>query len=83
MDGVKKVIHQLKDSAEAESIKVKLAGDAEPVDLVADSIKGKVSVNMVGLYPDPIDMFKQLQQLKDATKGALDEYFGQGSSVLG
>lgn len=83
VDGVKQVIHQLKDSAEAESIKVKLAGDAEPIDLVADSIKGKVAVNMVGLYPDPADMFVQLQQLKDAKKDALDEYFGQGPNVLG
>lgn len=83
LDDVKQVIHQLKDSSEAESIKVKLAGDAEPVDLVADSIKGKVSVNMVGLYPDPIDMFIQLQQLKDAKKGELDEFFGQGTNVLG
>lgn len=83
MDGVKQVIHQLKDSSEAESIKVKLAGDAEPIDLVADSIRGKVSVNMVGLYPDPIDMFRQLQQLKDVKKGELDEFFGQGSHVLG
>lgn len=83
MDGVKQVIHQLKDSAEAESIKVKLAGDSEPVDLVADSIRGKVSVNMVGLYPDPIDMFAQLQHLKDAKKGELDEFFGQGTNVLG
>lgn len=83
VDGVKQLIHKLADSAEAESIKVKLAGDSEPVDLVAESIKGKVSVNMVGLYPDPIDMFAQLQQLKDAKKGALDEFFGQGPHVLG
>lgn len=80
---VKQVIHQLKDSAEAASIKVKLAGEAEPIDLVADSIKGRVSVNMVGMYPDPADMFIQLQQLKDAKKGELDEFFGQGSRVLG
>lgn len=73
----------MKDSSEAESIKIKLAGDAEPIDLVADAIKGKVMVNMVGMYPDPLDMFAQLQSLKDAKKGDLDEYFGQGSSVLG
>lgn len=83
VDGVKQVIHELIDSTEAESIKVKLAGDAEPIDLVADSIKGKVSVNMVGMYPDPIDMFAQLQQLKDVKKSELDEFFGQGPSVLG
>ena len=83
MPAVKDVIDRLKDSAEAESIKVKLADESEPIDLVADSIKGKVTVNMLGVYPDPADMFTQLQQLKDAKKGDLDDYFGQGPRVLG
>lgn len=83
LENVKQVIHQLKDSGDAESIKVKLAGDSEPIDLVAEAIKGTVSVNMVGMYPDSIDMLRQLQQLKDGKKGALDEFFGQGSAVLG
>lgn len=80
---VKQVVKQLKDSTEAESIRVKLAGESEPIDLVADAIKGKVSVNMIGMYPDPSDMFARLEELKDEKKTELDEFFGQGSRALG
>jgi len=79
---VKDAIHRLLDRAETRSIKVRMDGQQEFIDLVADCVTDKIQVNMIGLYPDPTDVFAQLAAAKDRQTVRLEAYYGTGDRVL-
>lgn len=57
---VKELIKKLVGDDSTESLKVKLDGDDEPVDMFLDRISKRVSVTLNGHYPDTKDIFNQL-----------------------
>jgi hypothetical protein len=76
------VVHGLMARPETRSLRVKLDGQDDLIDLFADCIKDRIGVGMVGLYPVPAEIFSALAAAKDNQKGALDACFGAGSGVL-
>jgi len=79
---VKDAIHRLLNRAETRSIKIKTDGQQEFIDLVTDCITDRIHVSMIGLYPDPTDVFAQLAAAKDRQTARLEAYYGIGDSVL-
>lgn len=71
----KKLIEKLAGDDLTESLKVKLEGDDEPVDIFLDRISKRVSVNLNGHYPDTKDIYNQLnlafEDQKPDLKGSL------------
>lgn len=57
---VKNLIQKLSGDDSTESLKVKLEGDDEPVDIFLDRISKRVSVSLNGHYPNARDIFNEL-----------------------
>lgn len=64
-------IRSILSSDSTKSLKVKLAEDDEPIDLFIDRISDRMSVNLIGHYPDPNDIFNRLNYAFDRNKSDL------------
>ena len=62
---VSNMIDRLWGSDQTRKLRVKLSDAEEPIDLLAKRIKRKMSVEMLGIYPDPRSVIEQLQAAKD------------------
>lgn len=74
-DTVKQLIKKLFSDVNTESLKVKLEGDDEPVDLFIDRISKRINVTLNGHYPDTKDIFKELNLAFDQQKPDLKGSF--------
>lgn len=81
-DRLRGAIHRLINGDTTRAVKVKLAGDEFPIDLLAECVKGRIEVEMHGLYPVPAYVFQALQAVKDRNQDMLDAFFGQGDAQL-
>lgn len=58
-------------SDSTKSLKVKLAEDDEPIDLFVERISDRMSVDLIGHYPDPTDIFSRLNYAFDKNRSDL------------
>jgi hypothetical protein len=72
---VKQLISELLGDDTTVSLKAKLDGDDEPVDLFVDRISERMSVNLNGHYPDPKDIFNMLNLAFENNKDELKDSF--------
>jgi hypothetical protein len=79
---VKESILPLLKKPEIRSLKVRLDGETEAIDLIADCIHHKIDVQMEGLYPVTLTVFAGLQSAKDAQSKNLADFFGGGNAIL-
>lgn len=82
LPAIKEALHRLLDQDETKSLKVRLVGETDLIDLFAERLKEKIEVLMNGLYPAPASIFAELQIARDRQQEALDEFFGIGEHVL-
>lgn len=69
------------DRAEIQQLRIKTDEHAQPIDLLAETVKGTVSVNMIGLYPDPQTMFHEMNRVLQDKRNEIETFF-QSDSVL-
>jgi hypothetical protein len=81
-DRLKGAIHRLLNADTTRKVEIKLRNVEDPIDLMTECLKGKIVVDMDGLYPNTKQMFSEMQVLKDSHQPALDAYFGRGNAVL-
>lgn len=55
---------------------VKLEDYDEPIDLFAETVKDKVTVEMRGRYPLSADIFGALNEAMDRQRGHIERFFG-------
>lgn len=73
---VKRTARQLSRDAQVRKLKVRLDGDETPIDLIADVIREKMTVEMDGRYPNSRRTFEELEAAKRRAQGAIDAHFG-------
>jgi hypothetical protein len=74
-NGVRQIIQGLRSSPETRTLKATLEGEIEPIDLLLDRISERIQVNLHGHYPNPNDVFAELQQSFTNNTGKLAPYF--------
>lgn len=79
---VKEAVHRLLNRRETRAVRVKMDGQREFIDLVADCITDRIQVQMNGLYPNPASVFEELASAKDRQRQRLEAYFGTDNKVL-
>lgn len=79
---IKAAANRLLNRAETRAIRVRMDGQKEFIDLVADCITDRIQVQMLGLYPDPTSVFEELSSAKDRQQARLEAYFGIDDNVL-
>lgn len=72
---MKDVVTEFLQLESTRSLKVRLEGVERPIDLMAECIKDKMEVAMVGLYPNPLSIYAELEKAKDRQQEDLDKYF--------
>lgn len=60
---------------QTKTLRAKLDGDEEPIDLLADRITDSIQVPMVGHYPDPTQVFKGLDRAFTDNQAELTPFF--------
>lgn len=80
---VKEGIHRLLNRKEIRAVRVRVEGQREFIDLIADCVTDRIQVQMIGLYPNPNSVFVELALAKDRQQARLEAYFGIGNKVLG
>ena len=80
--GIKEAIHRLLNRRETRAVKVKMEGQREFINLIADCITDRIQVNMIGLYPNPDNVFQELALAKDRQQQKLEAYFGTNNKIL-
>lgn len=71
---VKRVIQDLFKDPNTESLKVGLEGIDDPVDLFADRVSSKITVELRGHYPDPFDIYNELDRAFYDNKDQLNKF---------
>lgn len=74
---MKGVIQEFFDNEYTRTLKVKLADVERPIDLIAEAVREEIEVAMIGVYPNPLSIYAELDKAKDRQKSDLDEYFEQ------
>ncbi len=69
--------NSLVESGYARKVKLELEGLEHPIDLFADRLKGRITVEMRGRYPVPENIHQELQTLTNEFASQLNEIFGQ------
>jgi hypothetical protein len=72
----KKTAMELVRDPQVRKLQVKLDGEDSPIDLFADVISEKISVEMDGRYPNSRRTFEELAAAKGRVQAAIDEHFG-------
>jgi hypothetical protein len=72
---VKRLIQWASGNPDTKSLKVKLDGESEPIDLLVNRISGSINVNLIGHYPDPVDVFNGLDTAFTDNRDELTPYF--------
>lgn len=79
---VKEAVHRLLNRKETRAVRVRMDGQRDFIDLMADCITDQVQVQMFGLYPNPTSVFAELASAKDRQYPRLEAYFGIDDQVL-
>lgn len=80
---LKGAIHRLLNAETTRKVQVKLRAVEDPIDLMAECLKGKITVKMKGLYPDSKQVIAEMDTVKRSLQASIDAYFGKGDAVLG
>lgn len=73
---VKRTIKDLLSQPTTEALRVGLEGEQDPVDLLTDKIFARITVELKGHYPDPIDVFNSLDLAFYNNKDQLKKFIG-------
>lgn len=71
---VKAAIKLLRSDANTIALKVKMDNETDVIDLLADVVKSRITVQMDGRYPKPDAVWAELNKAKDKHKDELAEY---------
>lgn len=74
MSKVKSAIKLLQSDANTVALKVKMDNETDVIDLLADVVKSRITVQMDGRYPKPDAIWSELNKAKDKHKDELSEY---------
>lgn len=74
-NAIKRSVAAFVDNGHARVARVYVDGDAEPIDLIADRLISRQTVEMSGRYPVPDSMFAALRRARDENRRQLDEIF--------
>lgn len=72
----KRTATQLRRDTQVRRLLVRLDGEDSPIDLFADVIREKMTVEMDGRYPNSRRTFEELEAAKRRAQGAIDAHFG-------
>lgn len=75
------IIGSLVEDPSIKSLKVKLDGEEDPIDLFSDRISDSIDVELVGHYPSPDRVHLKLVDAFNSKSQILSEYFKRGNSV--
>lgn len=73
---VKQTARQLMRDDQVRKLQVKLDGEDSPIDMFADVIREKITVEMKGRYPNTRRTFEELEAAKRRAQAAIDAHFG-------
>lgn len=73
---VKEAAVILARSGRAGVSRITIDGGEHPIDLIADRIIEKMTVEIDGRYPQPDSIYNELQQAKDRRQADLERFFG-------
>lgn len=76
--GAQNYIRQLANNNAVSILKVKIDGENEPIDLFADRVDERFTVNLNGHYPLATDVFNALDAAYNNQRLLLTPYFNQG-----
>ena len=81
---LKDSINMLTDSGVVRRAKADVSYDGEthPIDLIYDRLKAKITVDLIGRYPDHRMVLSELASAKSGVQGQLDGYFGQNGQAI-
>lgn len=74
---VKEQLHRLTAAEVVRSMKVKMDGEEQMIDLLADTVKDDIVVLMHGHYPDTQQTFEELDAAHRRQRDALSAHFGE------
>lgn len=60
--------------------RIKIEDSEHPIDLIADRVQEKMTVELDGRYPDPDSIYNELMAAKDRRQDDLDRFFGTTES---
>jgi hypothetical protein len=69
-------LQRLRERENVESLRVQLDGDDKMLDLLANTVRDAIEVQMDGRYPNTRHTLEELQRAKDRQREALDGHFG-------
>lgn len=78
---VRGMIPGAQDGGDVERLCVRTDEHSQPIDLIAETVKDTVQVNMIGRYPDMEVMFSKLNESMIRKRHDIDAFF-QSNSVL-
>lgn len=73
---VKQIARQLRRDTQVRKLQVRLDGDESPIDLIADVIREKITVEMDGRYPNSRRTFEELEAATRRAQDAINAHFG-------
>jgi hypothetical protein len=79
---VKQKIQQLLGSEQTRALRVKLSGDGEAIDMLAERVHRKITVPLVDRRPDTGAILAAIAATKQDVQIQLDGYFGKGDEAL-
>ncbi|WP_299231669.1 DUF6731 family protein [uncultured Halomonas sp.] len=84
-DAMRHAWRSIKGMPKVRSLKMDMANDdgiVYPIDLIADRLKDKVTVDVRGRYPIESDMFTSMAAAKEGLNDSLESIFGNPSANL-
>jgi len=73
---IKQITRQLSGDQQVRKLQVKLDGEDSPIDLFANVIREKMTVEMDGRYPNTRRTFQELESAKHRAQADIDAHFG-------
>lgn len=77
LQNTRALINQLVSDNSVTLLKVKIDGEDDPIDLFADRVAEKITVNLNGHYPVPQDILNRLDSAYSNQRALLASYFNQ------
>lgn len=81
---VKEGVSELLDTGKVSVAKLHVSedGDAHPIDLISDRIRGEAVVNLESRYPEEEEIYRALKRCWDSHKAVIEESIGTGGNAL-
>lgn len=81
-ESIKAGVSHLMSATHVTVARFELDGQTQPIDLIADRVKGKISVEMLGRYPSPSSAYTQLEAIYHEYKPLIEQVLGVPGHVL-